>query len=168
MDGFKFGTIYIKYLLLATTVEVDDGNSITRYLMAGYRHSPLSRLRRHGTPFLCSNMPCWSLVTTSSTAKPFADVHHLVLASQNYNGVSGYSSRSICFSQLPHYMKGRTCVLCRRHSRNRMQQRLIGHHDHYPPTTDWPNKSYITASRFNWIRGPRYNTWFYSSNWIRT
>lgn len=58
MHVYSLGQLFIKYVLLTTTFEVDDWISIKRHAFRKYCHFPPLRLKQHGTAYSFRDKRC--------------------------------------------------------------------------------------------------------------
>lgn len=108
----QFETIFTKYLPLTTPFELSDGDFKTRDVFKKNCQSPPSRLKTHGTAYLCHDMRLRTVVTTNFTTKRIADVHRFVLTTQTTTVNCIPIIVSIYRARLPVCTSGTAWVMC--------------------------------------------------------
>lgn len=154
-----------KYLSLFITFRVGDGDSTTAFIFGKYCQVPLSRPKPQWTMYSWPDMSHWKVVTTNSTSKGIPDVHRLVLTTQSTTVHWVAIIDFISCMPLPGRRNGIARALCSHYSTCTTQQGLMGHHEHCPKRTNWPDKNYIIALWIDWRGRPKYETRSYSINW---
>lgn len=155
MHFYNSRQFYIKNLPLATTFEVGESDSTTRYAKTPKNcQSPLSRLRPCRTLYLWRELHCWAVVTTNFTTKRITEVHHLGWITQTTTVNCVTIILSIYCLRLTRRTKSKAWLMCWHHSTHTLQERITWHHRQCPKTSIWRDTKYKLRYGSIWEEDP--------------